>query len=36
MQHPVGYVIAADGSVQLSSFWQLVLNPWAGGSTRTT
>ncbi len=30
MQHPVGYFKAADGSVQLSSFWALVLNPWAG------
>ena len=30
MQNPVGYSRAADGSVQLSSFWQLVLNPWAG------
>ncbi len=29
MQHPVGYTKAADGSVQLSSFWALVLNPWA-------
>ena len=29
MQHPVGYAKAADGSVQLSSFWALVLNPWA-------
>jgi cytochrome d ubiquinol oxidase subunit I len=29
MQHPVGYFKAADGSLQLSSFWQLVLNPWA-------
>ncbi|MGB8769545.1 MAG: cytochrome ubiquinol oxidase subunit I [Candidatus Korobacteraceae bacterium] len=29
MQHPVGYQRAADGSLQLSSFWQLVLNPWA-------
>jgi cytochrome bd ubiquinol oxidase subunit I len=29
MQHPVGYSQAADGSVQLSSFWALVLNPWA-------
>jgi cytochrome bd ubiquinol oxidase subunit I len=29
MQHPTGYVAAPDGSVQLSSFWQLVLNPWA-------
>ncbi|HKU20872.1 MAG TPA: cytochrome ubiquinol oxidase subunit I [Terriglobales bacterium] len=30
MQHPVGYVRAADGSFQLTSFWQLLLNPWAG------
>jgi cytochrome d ubiquinol oxidase subunit I len=29
MQHPVGYERAADGSVQLGSFWQLVLNSWA-------
>ena len=29
MQHPVGYAARPDGSVQLSSFWQLVLNPWA-------
>jgi len=29
MQHPVGFVGAPDGSVQLSSFWELVLNPWA-------
>ena len=29
MQHPVGYATSPDGSVQLSSFWQLVLNPWA-------
>ena len=30
MQHPTGYAMAPDGSVQLTSFWQLVLNPWAG------
>jgi cytochrome bd ubiquinol oxidase subunit I len=30
MQHPVGHTRAADGSFQLTSFWQLVLNPWAG------
>ena len=30
MQHPVGYTRATDGSFQLTSFWQLVLNPWAG------
>jgi cytochrome d ubiquinol oxidase subunit I len=29
MQHPVGYFKAPDGSVQLASFWDLVLNPWA-------
>src|SRR5271154_1141278 len=29
MQHPVGYAGAADGSLQLRSFWDLVLNPWA-------
>ena len=29
MQHPVGYAKAADGSAQLTSFWALVLNPWA-------
>ena len=28
MQHPVGYSQGAQG-VQLQSFWQLVLNPWA-------
>src|SRR5580693_2919763 len=29
MQHPVGYERTANGSFQLTSFWQLVLNPWA-------
>ena len=29
MQNPVGYEKAGDGNVQLTSFWQLVLNPWA-------
>jgi cytochrome d ubiquinol oxidase subunit I len=29
MQHPVGYEKGADGSAQLASFWDLVLNPWA-------
>jgi cytochrome bd ubiquinol oxidase subunit I len=29
MQNPVGYTTAADGSAQLSSFWALLLNPWA-------
>lgn len=29
MQHPVGYEIAANGSVHLTSFWSLVLNEWA-------
>jgi cytochrome bd ubiquinol oxidase subunit I len=29
MQNPVGYATGPDGSAQLRSFWQLVLNPWA-------
>jgi cytochrome bd ubiquinol oxidase subunit I len=29
MQNPVGYKMGADGSVQLTSFWGLLLNPWA-------
>src|SRR5881398_1927979 len=29
MQHPVGFELAADGSYQVSSFWGLLLNPWA-------
>lgn len=29
MQHPVGYERTAEGNFQLTSFWQLVLNPWA-------
>ncbi len=29
MQHPVGYAFNSQGAVELSSFWQLVLNPWA-------
>jgi cytochrome d ubiquinol oxidase subunit I len=29
MQNPVGYMQGSDGAVQLSSFWALVLNPWA-------
>lgn len=31
MQHPVGYTHAADGSLQLASFWAFLLNPWALG-----
>jgi cytochrome d ubiquinol oxidase subunit I len=29
MQHPVGYGLAADGSLRLADFWAFVLNPWA-------
>jgi cytochrome d ubiquinol oxidase subunit I len=29
MQHPVGYHIGPGGEIILSSFWKLVLNPWA-------
>jgi cytochrome d ubiquinol oxidase subunit I len=28
MQHPVGYEIQADGTLALTSFWNLLLNPW--------
>ncbi len=29
MQHPVGYEQLADGKIELTSFWALILNPWA-------
>ncbi len=29
MQHPVAYTTTPDGSVTLTSFWGLLLNPWA-------
>jgi len=29
MQHPVGHAFAADGTLQLASFWTYLLNPWA-------
>jgi cytochrome d ubiquinol oxidase subunit I len=29
MQHPVAYARAADGSFLVTSFWGLLLNPWA-------
>jgi len=28
-QHPVAYRIAEDGTIQLTSFWGLLSNPWA-------
>jgi len=28
MQHPVGYAVAADGTLQLASFFALLGNPW--------
>lgn len=28
MQNPVAYAVAADGSVHITSFWGLLLNPW--------
>src|SRR2546421_2801616 len=28
MQHPVGYTVAADGTVQLDDFWALLTNPF--------
>jgi len=29
MQHPVGFERMPDGSFQVNSFWELLLNPWA-------
>jgi cytochrome bd ubiquinol oxidase subunit I len=29
MQHPVGYHVGPHGEIMLSSFWKLLLNPWA-------
>src|SRR5207244_4608449 len=29
MQHPVGHHLGADGNLELASFWEFVLNPWA-------
>lgn len=29
MQHPVGYTVAVDGTLQLASFWKFLMNPWA-------
>jgi len=30
MQHPVAFSIAPNGTVQLTSYWGLLLNPWIG------
>ena len=29
MQHPTGYQLTQGGGIELTSFWGLVLNPWA-------
>src|SRR5438094_7610558 len=29
MQHPVGYTVAANGTLELRDFWSFLLNPWA-------
>ena len=29
MQHPVGYQVTQRGVIELTSFWELMLNPWA-------
>jgi cytochrome d ubiquinol oxidase subunit I len=29
MQHPVGYALSGGGDLVLTSFWALLLNPWA-------
>ena len=36
MQHPVGYTVAAVGTLQLASFQAFLLNPWALASTPIT
>jgi len=28
MQHPVGYTVAADGTLHLSNYWAVLFNPW--------
>src|SRR5262249_28582382 len=28
MQHPVGYMVAADGSMHVNDFWALIFNLW--------
>jgi cytochrome bd ubiquinol oxidase subunit I len=30
MQHPVAFQVGSNGSVSLTSFWGLLLNPWIG------
>jgi len=30
MQHPVGHEVLPGGTIALRSFWELLLNPWAG------
>jgi cytochrome d ubiquinol oxidase subunit I len=30
MQHPVAFEVTSNGSVSLTSFWGLLLNPWIG------
>jgi cytochrome bd ubiquinol oxidase subunit I len=30
MQHPVGYAMNPDGTIHLTSFWAVLLNPYAG------
>jgi cytochrome d ubiquinol oxidase subunit I len=29
MQHPVGYTVGPEASLQLASFWKFLMNPWA-------
>jgi cytochrome d ubiquinol oxidase subunit I len=29
LQHPVGYAVGGDGTLQLGGFWTYLLNPWA-------
>ena len=36
MQHPVAYRLLPNGTFEVTSFWGLLLNPWACCNTRTT
>jgi cytochrome d ubiquinol oxidase subunit I len=35
MQHPVGYAQAPDGSLQITNYWAILLNPWILPQTPT-
>jgi len=35
MQHPTGYRFGVNGAIELSSFWDLLLNKWGAVAVRT-